>query len=115
MPNNYISHIEKENVGGLLGGGGGEPKGMLPPPPPELFGGGPGPPVTLSLCLCSLPNIYFSSDTVCWATVYPERERDRQRELMMKITMRRDRERERERERCGTSRYEERSEVKDKS
>ena len=73
---------------------------MLPPLPNNSGGGGGGPPVPLFLRLCSLPNIYFSSDTVCLATVYPEREREREKErkLMMKITMRRERERERERE-----------------
>ena len=85
-------------MGGLFGGGGGG-KGYVGPPSRINRGGGAGPPVPLFLRLCSLPNIYFSSDIVCLGTVYTERERERERELMMKITMRRERERERERER----------------
>ena len=110
-----------ENYCGMGGGGA---KGMLAPPP-ELFGWGgqrvcspPGPPVPLFLRLCSLPNIYFSSDTVCLATVYPEREREREKETERvndeNYHEKRERERERERERCSTSRCTERSEVKDK-
>ena len=64
---------------------------MLASPPPQNYsaggggggggGGGErgaGPPVPLFLRLCSLPIIYFSSDTVCLATVYPEREREKE-------------------------------------
>ena len=93
------------------------PTPMQSTPPPELFGGGrgAGPPVPLFLRLCSLPNIYFSSDTVCLATVYPERERKRVNDENFLEKRMRERERERERERCGTSRCTEKSEVKDKS
>ena len=58
------------------GGGGGQ---RVCSPPPRIIRGEGWPPVPLFLRLCSLPNIYFSLDTVCLATVYPERERERKR------------------------------------
>ena len=66
--------------------------------------GGAGHPVPLFLCLCSLPNIYFCSDTV-GHSISRERKRERERVNDENYHEKREREREIEREREREMQY----------